>query len=125
MGFECTYPKTSRVSFPSNNDPEYMRRVEDRLGNVESLLESVISKSTLIEPQENLISSQDVAGFDEAFRSTTSPQPQDASGGLAVVKDFSNPETTTIDLADDTVDGMGAIAFADELSSGHFGNADA
>ena len=75
-----------------------MRSVEDRLGNVESLLESVISKSTLIEPQENLISSQE---------------------------DFSNPETTTIDLPDDTVDGMGAIAFADELASGHFGKTDA
>ena len=121
MGFDCTYPTTPQSLVSSNESSENMRRLEDRLGKLESLLKAVVSLPTSTESHQVSILSQ-LAALSGASIPEASAQEQDNGEVSTGTDDLVNPETASTDLADDTVDGMGAIAFADETASGHFGS---
>ena len=98
-----------------------MTRFEDRLMTLESLLGSVISQTT-----SNI---RIQSGFNSASHLTDSDQPADnallngfvvGTGSLRSDKTLTQTHTNS-DIADDTVDGMGIITFADEFASGYFG----
>lgn len=120
MGFDCTYPAPPPSSFSSNEITENVRKLEDRLGKLESFLRAVGSPPTSTESHQFLISTQ-LAGMDGAGIPEATARTQDNGEVSTGTDDLIDPETATTDLADDTVDGMGAIAFADETASGHFG----
>ena len=91
-----------------------MTKLQDRLTTMELLLGTVISQSAAnIRPHPQ---------FSPALS-----QPD--TGGLANSNGMNSfegekvltPPDTNREIADDTVDGMGVITFADEFASGHFG----
>ncbi len=91
--------------------------MEDRLESLESMLATVVSQSALVlEVQQNS------PALRYATQSETSPDMRPvAVDEQTGANTFPMQTLKDVDLEDDTVDGMGVIAFADEFASAHFG----
>ncbi|KEF58356.1 uncharacterized protein A1O9_06282 [Exophiala aquamarina CBS 119918] len=110
------------MSSRATHDPEYVRRVEDRLASVEALLETLVPQLAVKRPgSQHVDDSQYLDCHVESGEDTiASSLSQRLFAGKA---SSSNPDghSTNAKAVDDKIDGMGSVAFADEYVSGHFG----
>ena len=112
LGFECVYRAPSRTQNPQARELHWMR---NRLQSIEELLRNIGVQAH--GHQRDPGSPQD--------RPLSPDAPPSSSVAEARAREFGQHDSTTCGVdkppGEDTVDGMGAITFADESTSGHFG----
>ncbi|RVX68353.1 hypothetical protein B0A52_07353 [Exophiala mesophila] len=111
LGLECVYRAPSRAQTSQAREMHWMR---NRLQSIEELLRNIGVQAH--ESQNDPSSPQDLPLSSDMPPSTV---------GEARTNEVSQHDSTTFGVdklpGEDTVDGMGAITFADESTSGHFG----
>lgn len=107
LGFECVYtPPTTAANVIVQKDyllglEERVKRIEESLGSVRGDLDG-LTKKVDCKPESERVSNHDLR------------EGQDETRAAAPMPDLIGTE--------DSVDGMGAVIFADEEDSGFFGN---
>ena len=99
--------------------------MEDRLASVEALLERLVPQLAMKKPGlQQLDDAQHVdcpmGALEDTIASSLS-QRLFAGKASSSTQDSPDGHSTSAEIVDDKIDGMGSVAFADEYVSGHFG----